>query len=118
MVFLIIILLVVGVVLGLNYIDAANIQKIEDFLKHQNCKEVNYTKGKYQAICSDKVVIIENAFTVDLSETQTVYYKTLKTIQNNKNELILTNHEDIKLEFNDEISKENFLKKLEEKRNK
>ena len=115
MVFLVIILLVVGVVLGLNYIDNTNIQKIDDFLKHQNCKEINYTKGKYQAICSDKVVIIENAFSVDLKDAKTVYYKTLKTIQNNKNELILKSHEDIKLEFDDDITKENFLKKLEEK---
>ena len=116
MVFLVIILLVVGVVLGLNYIDNTNIQKIEDFLNHQNCKEINYTKGKYQAICSDKVVIIENAFSVDLSKTQTVYFKTLKTIQNNKNELILISHEDVKLEFKDDSTKEKFLKKLEEKR--
>lgn len=117
MIFLVIIFFVTAVVGTLVYIDNANVKKIEDFLMHQNCQTVHYTKGTYQGICADKVVVIDNAFKVDLGEAKMVYYKTLKEIQNNKKSLLLKSNEDVTLKFKDETSKEEFLKKLEEKRN-
>lgn len=117
MVFLVIIFFVATLVGTLVYIDNTNVKKIEDFLMHQNCKTVNYTKGTYQGICSDKVVVIENGFKVDLGEAKMVYYKTLNEIQNNEKSLLLKSNHDVTLKFKDETSKEEFLKKLEEKRN-
>ena len=116
MIFLVIIFFVVAVVVTLVYIDNTNIKKIENFLSQQNCKTIDYTRGTYQAICRDKVIVIKNGFKVDLNEAKTIYYKTLKEVQPQERKLQLINHENTTLEFKDDASKEQFLKKLEEKR--
>lgn len=118
MIFLVIIFFVVAVVVTLVYIDNTNIKKIENFLLEQNCKTIDYTRGTYQAICADKVLVIKNGFKVDLNEAKTIYYKTLKDVQIQERKLELVNHENVTLEFKDESSKEQFLEKLEEKRAK
>lgn len=118
MIFLVIIGVVAAFVLMLVYIDSSNVKKIEDFLMHQKCKTIDYTKGSYQAICSDKVIVIENGFSIDLSKAKMVYYKTLKDIEVQEKSLLLKSNQNIPLTFKDESSKELFLKKLEEKREK
>lgn len=118
MIFLVIIFFVVAVVSTLIYIDNTNVKKIEDFLMHQNCKTIDYSKGKYQAICSQKVIVVDNAFKVDLKQAKTLYYKTLTDIEIKKRVLILKSNQDLKLEFKNEASQKDFLKKLEEQRKK
>ncbi len=117
MIFLVVIFFVAALVGSLAYIDNANIKKIEDFLHHQQCLEINYTKGNYQAICNDKVVIVENAFSVDLSKADTIYYKMIKDVESKEKKLFVkTDYETTTLEFKDDAIKEDFFKKLEEKR--
>lgn len=117
MIFLVIIFFIAALVGSLAYIDNANVKKIEDFLHHQDCKTINYTNGNYQAVCRDKVVIVENGFKIDLSEANTVYYKMIKKVDKEKNKLLLqTGYETTTLEFKDNIDREEFFTKLEEKR--
>lgn len=117
MIFLFVIVLIALIVAVLVYIDGVNIEKIENFLQEQNCKTIEYTSGTYQAICSDKVIVIENGFSVDLGDAKMVYYKTLQNIEAEKKQLILKSHQDVTLHFKDEASTKEFLYKLEEQRN-
>ena len=118
MIFIFVIALIALFVGVLVYMDGANIEKIENFLQQQQCKTIDYTNGVYQAICSDKVIVMENGFSIDLGDAKMVYYKTLQDIQVGNKELILKSHQDVTLKFKDEASTKEFLNKLEEQRNK
>lgn len=118
MIFIFIILFIALVVASLVYLDANNIEKIEIFLDQQNCKTIDYSNGVYQAVCADKVIIMKNGFTIDLGDAKTIYYKTLKGVKIAPKKLILQSHKNFELNFKDETSTKEFLRKLEEKRNK
>lgn len=117
MIFLVVFGLIAIVVIGLNMMDNSNLEKIENYLKAQNCKNIVYSKGVYKAICNDKVVQISNSFSVDLEKNKT----SLKLDKiKNMDEKVLTIilNESYEIDFKEKQNKENFYKDLKEKVNK
>lgn len=109
--------LIALIVIALNVLDSNNINKIEDYLKVQECNTVHYNEGVFQALCNNKVILIDNGFSVDINkDKKLILYKEIKNINKEKNKLVLITKDDkITLTFKEEKEQEDFFKKVKEK---
>jgi len=117
MVFLVIFGLIAVVVIALNMKDSSNLEKIENHFKAENCQNIVYSKGIYKGICENKIMQINNSFSVDLEKNKTTF--TLDKIKNlDEKELSIIVNNSYIIEFKDKKNKETFYKSLKEKINK
>ncbi|XPV68829.1 MAG: hypothetical protein ACNI25_16205 [Halarcobacter sp.] len=116
MIFLVLFGFIAVVVVSLNIYDNSNLDKIKQYLLSNNCQNIVYAKGSYKAICDDRVIQIENAFSVDLNKKDEMKIENIKSIE--KKSLTLLVNKTYKIEFKQKENLENFYKNLEEKRDK
>jgi hypothetical protein len=100
MIFIVLFILIAAIVISLNIYDNSNLEKIKLHLESNNCQNIIYSKGTYKAICLDKIVQIDNAFSVD------------------KKSLILLINDNYKIEFKKKENMERFYKNLEDIKNR
>ncbi len=118
MIFIVLILFIVVIVIGLNIHDSNNLDKIRSFLEAKNCTHIYYGYGNYKALCQEKIQIVENSFTLDISKNQKeIKYDTIVNKELKKHKLILTLHNNTQevLEFKEEKQAFEYDKKLQEK---
>lgn len=116
MIFIALFVLIAIVIIGLNLHDSSNLEKIEQHLKNSSCSEVIYSKGSYKALCEDKILQIENSFTIDLQKnSKTIYYHDITSAIVKKENIIVNEKEKLEFKLEDEALKfhEALEKKLE-----
>lgn len=117
MIFLILIGIVGIIVIALNMKDNANLEKIENHFKENNCQEIIYTKGSYKGICKDSIMQIPNSFSVDLKEDkQVLKFSDIKQLSKNGKNIII--NKEYKFEFKNQTNLDRFYEKVEEELNK
>ncbi|AXX93586.1 hypothetical protein CPU12_11160 [Malaciobacter molluscorum LMG 25693] len=115
MIFIGIFALVFLLVICLNIYDSSNLQKLEDYIKTQNCINYSYSKGSYKAICNKKVIKLENSFIIDLNKNKKEFlYANIQTSKIQKNTIYINNE---KFEFKEKIDAKKFYNLLQEKLN-
>lgn len=114
MIFLVVFGLIGAIVIALNIKDNSNLEKMENYLKSQNCQNIVYSKGIYKGVCDGKVIIIENGFSIDLNKDKKVFkIDDINSIKIENLKIIINNTYNI--EFKDQKKMEDFYKKLKEK---
>ncbi len=114
MIFIAVFVIIAVVVIGLNFHDSSNLEKIENHLKQENCAEFFYSRGSYKALCENRVLEIQNSFSVDLEkDSKEIYYKDIKNLEIQKQNIIINDNK--KLEFKLEDEAKNFYKDLKNK---
>ena len=68
MIFLVVFGLIAAVVIVLNIMDSSNLEKIETYLKSQDCQNIVYSKGVYKGVCKDEIIQVSNSFSVDIEK--------------------------------------------------
>ncbi len=117
MIFLVVFGLIAIIVIALNMKDSANLEKIETYLKAQDCKNIIYSKGAYKGVCKDSVIQVGNSFSVDIEKNKTIFkFDKIKNLDEKEFVIIINNSYNI--EFKDEKNKKSFYKSLKEKLNK
>lgn len=118
MIFIVFFGLIVAVVVGLNIVDSSNISKIEKYLKSQKCNPLIYINGLYQGACEDKIILIKNGFSVDISKPEKVIlYKDIKYLKKDDKKLkIETLKDEIVLDFKEKKNLEEFYNKVNNKK--
>lgn len=117
MIFLIVFGLIALIVIVLNVMDNSNLEKIENYLKVQNCQNILYSKGVYKGICNDRIIQIPNSFSVDIDKNKTVFdFKDIKSIEEKKSSIII--NKTYNIEFKEKENLDKFYKSLKEKTNK
>ncbi len=116
MIFLVLFVLIAAIVISLNIYDNSNLEKIKLHLEANNCQDIIYSKGTYKAICADKIVQIDNSFSVDLEKKYEMKINEIAKIDK-KNLTLLINNE-YKVEFKKKENMEKFYKNLEDMKNK
>jgi hypothetical protein len=116
MIFLVIVFFVLAMIGAVSYIDHSNVKKIEGFLQDKGCTEVNYSRGVYQGLCKDKVIIMANGFKIDLNEAQIIYYDQIRrvTAKQEKKLLLHTQENNTELKFLSNEERDAFYGKLKE----
>lgn len=105
------------VVIGLNVYDNYNLQKIEDYINKEKCKNYVYTKGSYKALCEDRLLEISNSFSIDIKKDKIEYnYKDIESIEKEKKDILINDKDKISFSKEEELNK--FYSQLEEKLNK
>lgn len=118
MIFLVILVFIMAVIGVIYFIDSTNIAKIEQFLNQNQCKTIAYANGSFQALCPNKIIIIDNGFSINFDDAKMIKYKDIKEIEKRKYQLILdTSNEKIELNFKSDENKETYLEKLKDKVN-
>jgi hypothetical protein len=98
MIFIALFVIIAIVVIGLNLHDTSNLEKIQEHLKTNNCKEYVYSKGSYKALCEDRVLEVHNSFFVDLQKNSKDFdYKSINSLEIKKKNIIINGND--KLEF-------------------
>lgn len=117
MIFLVVFAIIAIIVISLNIKDSSNLEKIENYFNSQDCQNVIYSKGTYKGICKDKIMQIENSFSVDLDKNKTfINFANIKNIEQKKFSIII--NKTYNIEFKTKETKDIFYKSLEEKINK
>ena len=114
MIFLVVFGFIAAIVIALNIKDNSNIEKIENYLKSQNCENIVYSKGVYKGVCHEKIIAIENGFSIDLSEDKKVFNIDEIDSVNIENLKIIINNT-YNIEFKNQEEMDDFYKKLKEK---
>jgi uncharacterized protein with FMN-binding domain len=94
----------------LNFIDNSNIEKIEKYLNDNNCSEVVYIDGNYQALCEDRVMIVENQFSLELEKSKHIDIKDIKDLKTSNMRIII--NDNFELKFKEKQKQENFYNTL------
>ncbi len=117
MFFLIFFAIVVLIVIALNAYDNSNLDKIQKHFEATKCQNIIYSKGTYKGICENKVMQIDNSFSVDLKkDEQSIKLDKIKEISKNNLTIVLNNNYEIV--FKDKNNLEVFYKNLRGKINK
>jgi hypothetical protein len=116
MIFIVLFILIAAIVISLNIYDNSNLEKIKLHLESNNCQDIIYSKGTYKAICTDKIVQIDNAFSVDLKKKYEIRLKEIEKIE--KKNLTLLINDNYKVEFKNKENMEKFYKNLEDIKNR
>lgn len=113
MIFLGLFLFIIIVVGALNIHNHLNLSKIEEYLNTQNCKEYQYSRGSYKALCEENFLEVKNSFTVDIEKNSKIIpYKNIKNLTYNDSKIFI---DDYYLEFKDKNDLTTFYVKLKEK---
>ncbi len=117
MIFIVLFALIIIGVIALNILDNNNLETIENYLKAQNCVAVHYNQGQYQGVCQDEIILIKNAFTIDISKDKKIisYAKIQAVKLEDKIINIKTNTQNLKLEFKQQDKAIMFYKKVQNK---
>jgi len=117
MIFIVFFALIIIGVIALNTLDNNNLEKIKNYLKAQNCVAVHYNQGQYQGVCEDEIILIKNAFTIDISkDKKMISYANIQTAKlEDKTIKIKTNTANVKLEFKQKDKATMFYKKVQNK---
>ena len=116
MIIVVLFLIIAAIVVSLNIYDSSNLNKIEEYLKSQNCSNLVYSKGSYKAFCQRSIKEVSNSFSLDLKKnTKEYFYKDIKNIEVNKLDLKINDIN--KLSFKDEKKLNSFYMMLDEKIN-
>jgi len=117
MIFIVFFALIIIGVIALNTLDNNNLEKMENYLKTQNCEAVHYNQGQYQGVCQDEIILIKNSFSVDISkEKKIISYAKIQTVKlEDKTINIKTNIQNLKLEFKQQDKAIMFYKKVQNK---
>ncbi len=117
MIFIIFFALIIIGVIALNTLDNNNLEKIENYLKAQKCVAVHYNQGQYQGVCQDEIILIQNAFTINISKDKKIIsYGKIQTVNiEDKTIKIKTNTANVKLEFKQKDKARMFYKKVQNK---
>ena len=103
-------------VISLNFHNQSNLNEIEEYLQKNNCQNIVYSSGTYNALCIDSLVRIENSFTLDINKnSKIINYSEIKDLQLLKTEILINNKEKIK--FKNEEKLNLFFEELKEKLN-
>lgn len=117
MIFIGLFLFVAIIVIALNMHDSSNLDEIENHLKNNNCNSYIYSKGSYKALCEDKILEIENSFTIDIQKNSTNYkYEDIKNIDIENLDIVI--NKEYKLRFKQKNEMDKFHKQLNDKLNK
>jgi hypothetical protein len=111
MFFLIFFGLIVFIIIGLNSYNNTNLDKIQKHFEATKCQNIIYSKGTYKAICEDKVMQIDNNFSIDLKKDE----KSIKLSEINeisKNNLTIVLNDSYMIAFKDKNNLEVFYKDL------
>ena len=116
MIFIGFFLFIAIIAISLNMYDSSNLNKIEEYLKKQNCTNLVYSKGTYKAICPYSINEIANSFSLDLEKNTKIHlYKNINKLEKNKLDLKINNIN--KISFKKEKNLNDFYLKLNEKIN-
>ncbi|NQY92865.1 MAG: hypothetical protein HRT43_01755 [Campylobacteraceae bacterium] len=117
MIFIVFFALIIIAGIGLNILDTNNLEKIENYMKAQNCVAVHYNRGQYHGVCENNILIIKNSFSVDISKPdKSISYVDIKNITiEDKTIKIISTKENLKLEFKKPDNATVFYKKVQNK---
>lgn len=117
MIFIGLFLFIAIVVIGLNMHDNSNLKTIEEYLQKNDCKEYIYSRGSYKALCNDKLIEIQNSFTIDLEKNSKYFnYKDINSIDIEKLKIIVNDKDSLEFKQKEEIEK--FYNELTQRLNK
>lgn len=89
---------------------------IENFYKKHSCQNIYSYKSRYKAICDEKIVIINNQFSIDFDKNIYIEYKNIKSKNLNEKQIeVETNNFHETLYFKENSHSEEFYKELEKK---
>lgn len=112
MIFIFLFVFIAAIFLVLNFMDSNNIEKIENYLKQNRCENIVYINGNYEAICQDKIMIVENKFSLELEKSKEIKFSDIKSLEKGDKKLIINGEYELKFKENE--SQEKFYKKLGE----
>lgn len=114
MIFIGLFLFIALIIVALNMHNSSNLNMIENYLNTNNCNTYIYSKGSYKALCEDKIIEIENSFSVDLQKNSKDYrYNNIKDMKINNLDIII--NKEFKLSFKEKIELDKFYIQLEKK---
>lgn len=114
MIFVGLFFLIVLIALALNLHNNSNLNKIEEFLIKENCKELVYSKGSYKALCDDGFKEIKNSFSVDIEKNSIeIKYKDMQNLKITNMKILI--NDDYLIEFKNKSDLDSFYEKLEKK---
>jgi hypothetical protein len=114
MIFIGLFLFIALIIVALNMYNSSNLTMIENHLNTNNCKSYIYSKGSYKALCQDKILEIENSFSVDLEKNSKDYkYRDIKDIKISNLDIVINS--EYKLSFKEKQQLDKFYMQLEEK---
>lgn len=113
LVFLTPFILVIG---WLVMLDNSNIEEVNKYYKNNSCQKIYYYKSRFKSTCENKIIIINNQFSIDFNTNIYIKYIDIQTLQNEKTNLhIKTKKESFILSFPNIDEVEEFKKSLEDK---
>lgn len=90
-------------------VNSTNTQLIESYFKDNACESVYNYKTRYKAVCFDKVVVINDYFSIDFSTNEEILFKDIVTIQSDKNGMMIKSKtKSLTLSFEKEAHLKNF----------
>lgn len=114
MIFIGLFLFIAFVVILLNLYNHSNLDKIEEYLQKNNCKEYAYSKGSYKAFCDDYFIEVKNGFIINFDENSNIFmYVDIKDLEVNQLNLII--NKSYKISFKEKEELDTFYKKISEK---
>lgn len=119
MIFIVLVAFIALIVMSLNMLDNSNLEKIKSYLEAKNCTQMSYGYGSYKALCQEKIVMIENSFSLDIAKNQKEMSQDEiinKQLKNQKLILTLNDQTQVVLEFKQKEDAQQFYEKIQEKR--
>jgi len=113
MVFLIF-LIPIGLLFGAIYWhDVSNEEKIQTFFVSEQCQDVYRYHARFKALCDDKILVINDYFSLDFESNEEIKYKDIKAVDKKENILhIASKKKNLELYFETQESINTFQTKL------
>lgn len=100
-----------------SYIGHTNNLKVEAFFKNNQCNTIYNYQGRFKALCSDKILVINDYFIVDFLSNKQIYYKDIKKINLKNSSVSIQSKNRHLLVFKQNTDAKQFQKKLQRKIN-
>ena len=98
------------------YVDSANISMIEEFYKKNSCNTIYDYKSRYKGICEDKIIVVNNQFSIDFSQNIYIKYNEIKSIDiKDKTILIESQKQKESLFFKENVDSQKFYEELKKR---
>ena len=90
-------------------VNNTNAERIETYFKDNACESVYNYKTRYKAVCSNKVVVINDYFNIDFSSNEEILFKEIVTIKSDKKAILVqSDTKELTLSFETQDDAKNF----------
>ena len=90
MVFLIFLIPIGFLFAGIYWHDVSNEEKIQTYFQESKCEYVYRYHARFKALCEDKILVINDYFSLDFETNVEINYKDITTVDKKENILHIT----------------------------